>query len=467
MRFWRQNKSKRTFVIGLDCASPQLIFQQFAEELPTLNTLMRGGQWGILRSSIPCITIPAWSSMLSGRDPGVLGIYGFRNRIGYNYTDLSTADSTVVHEKRVWDYLSAADKQSVVVGVPQTYPVRPLNGHLISCFLTPGISSAFAYPAIFKQEILQKAPRYVFDVKGFRTANKVDLLQRIYDMTDVQYRLIEALVTEKPWDFFMHVNIGVDRIHHGFWRYHDPKHRLHEADSPFRHAIRDYYKFVDAHLGRIIEKADDATIIIVSDHGVKRMDGAICINEWLWQQGWLVLKSPPKEGCITPFSDLDIDWEKTRAWSSGGYYARIFFNVADREPFGVIATDDLSAVKNEMRAQLANITDPNGRYLPVTIYEPTQIYQAVNGYPPDFIVYFGDLHWRAVGGVGYGRHYTFENDTGPDDANHAEEGLYILYDPHTRATGQSVERQLMDIAPTILHRLGQAVPPQMQGQIII
>ncbi len=467
MRFWRHNRPKRVLTLGLDCASPDLVFEQFKDALPTLSALMRGGQWGTLRSSIPCITVPAWASMLSSRDPGVLGVYGFRNRAAYDYGDFAVADSRAIHEKRVWDYLGAEDKQSVLIGVPQTYPVQPINGHLVSCFLTPNTGSAFAYPAIFKQEVLQHAPHYLFDVAGFRTADKANLLQRIYDLTAVQYQLVETLITQKPWDFFMHVNIGVDRMHHGFWRYHDPQHRLHEADSPFRHAIRDYYQFVDAQLARIIEKADDATIIIVSDHGAKRMDGAICINEWLWQNGWLVIKNPPPEGVIRPFSELEIDWERTRAWSVGGYYARIFLNIAGREPCGIIAPQAVPAVIAELKAQLACIPDHKGDILPVASYEPVQIYQQVNGHPPDLIVYLGDLHWRAVGGIGYGRHYTFENDTGPDDANHAEEGLYILYEPQAKALGQGPEYQLMDIAPTILQRLGQKIPPLLQGSVIL
>jgi predicted AlkP superfamily phosphohydrolase/phosphomutase len=71
---------RRLFVFGLDCAAPELVFERWRDDLPTLSRLMRQGYWGRLRSCIPAITVPAWSVMLSSRDPGVLGIYGFRNR---------------------------------------------------------------------------------------------------------------------------------------------------------------------------------------------------------------------------------------------------------------------------------------------------------------------------------------------------------------------------------------------------
>ena len=42
---------------------------------------------------------------------------------------------------------------------------------------------------------------------------------------------------EKPWDFFMFVEMGVDRIHHGLWAHHDVTHRKHDPNSPFVNAI--------------------------------------------------------------------------------------------------------------------------------------------------------------------------------------------------------------------------------------
>lgn len=464
-RFLQGRKtSQRVLILGLDCASPQLVFEQFREELPTLHHLMKGGSWGILKSSIPCITVPAWASMTSSRDPGVLGIYGFRNRADSSYDALTTADARAVEEKRLWDYLGEAGKQSLVLNVPQTFPVQPIKGHMVSCFLTPNTGAQFAYPAIFKQEVLKHFPNYSFDVRDFRNVERAELYQGILDLTNTQYSLLEYALKNKEWDFAMHVNIGVDRIHHAFWRYHDPQHRLHEPESPFRHAIRDYYKLVDNWLGRILPLAEDAAILVVSDHGAKRMDGAIAINEWLWQNGWLALKENP-DG-LTKFDPALIDWSKTRAWSTGGYYGRIFLNVEGREAEGTIPQANYEAVRDELAACIEAIPDENGQALNTQVFKPEAIYQQVKGNAPDLMVYFGDLHWRCVGGFGYGRHTTFENDTGPDDANHAEEGLFILHQSNKAGQGQIEAHQLMDVAPTVLALMGLPIPKTMQGKII-
>lgn len=460
-----KGKRSRVLVLGLDCASPDLIFNQFNADLPTFRRLMSMGTWGELESSIPCITVPAWSSMLSSRDPGVLGVYGFRNRADYSYRELGVANGEAIKVKRLWDYLP--DKTSVILNVPQTYPARPLNGAMVTDFLTPNLDSNFTYPVALKTEVRRVVPDYAFDVKDFRTEDKARLLRDLYDMTDKQMTLVKHLLRSRDWDLFMHVNIGVDRVHHGFWRYHDPAHRLYAPGSPFENAIRDYYQRMDSFAADLLDLVDEDTLIlIVSDHGVTRMDGGICVNEWLWRTGWLTLKTPPPEGSITRFDDADIDWSRTRAWASGGYYGRVFLNVAGREPLGVIPPSAYESVRDELAAALRAIPGDHGQPLNHHVYKPADIYQQVNGIAPDLMVYFGDLHWRAVGSFGHGRHFTLENDTGADDANHAPMGMFILVDPRQRGRGSVGGHQLMDIAPTLLSRMGVKPPPEMQGKLI-
>lgn len=463
---FKRRKPQRVLFIGLDCASPSLVFDEFRADLPVLNGLAAQGVSGVLDSCVPCITVPAWASMMSSRDPGVLGFYGFRNRADHTYANMTVANSTSVQEPRTWDYTSAAGKNTVVMGVPQTYPVRPVNGHLVSCFLTPGTESAFTYPAIFKQEILNQAPRYPFDVKGFRTEDKDWLYGQIVDLVETQFRVVKHTMQHKPWDFLMHVNMGIDRVHHGFWRYHDPQHRLHEPGSRYRHVIRELYKMVDQLVGELLALVDDdVTVIVASDHGIKRMDGGICINEWLWRTGWMALKTDPVPGSPMRFEDAEIDWSRTRAWASGGYYGRIFLNVAGREPHGVIPRESYATVRDALAEAIKDIPDTAGNALNTQVYKPEDIYAQVNGIAPDLIVYFGDLHWRSVGSFGHDGLHTLDNDTGPDDANHAQEGLYIICQPGKR--GARVENhQLMDIAPTVLTQLGLSIPGEMQGNVI-
>ena len=149
---------RRVFVVGLDCAPPEFVFEAWRDELPNLNRLMSQGAFGKLQSCMPCITVPAWSVMTSSKDPGQLGIYGFRNRADRSYDKMSIANGSAVKEDRVWDILSRAGKHVNVVGVPGTYPVRPVNGNLVSCFLAPSTRSNYTHPASLKDEIARWVP---------------------------------------------------------------------------------------------------------------------------------------------------------------------------------------------------------------------------------------------------------------------------------------------------------------------
>lgn len=454
--------ASRALVVGLDCAAPQLVFDRWLDELPTLRGLTERGSWGVLRSCDPPITVPAWSVMTSSRNPGALGFYGFRNRKDHSYDALAFADSRSVGVPRVWDLLSARGRPVIVLGVPQTYPVSQVNGAMVSCFLTPDTNRQYTYPAGLKQEIEGLVGEYMLDVPNFRTEDKARVLRDIETMTERRFRVAEHLLETRPWDLFFMVEMGTDRVHHAFWRYADPEHRLYEPGNELETAMVDYYRGVDEKLGRLLRFADeDTAVLVVSDHGAKRIDGGICVNEWLRSEGYLTLREEPTEPTrLTP--DM-IDWSRTVAWGEGGYYCRLFLNVAGREPEGVVAEGDYERVRSELKEKLEALGDEQGRPIGTVAHRPEELYPERNGVVPDLMVYFGDLYWRSNGQVGTDAVHVFENDTGPDDANHAHEGLYVLAAEGVEA-GRSKERSILDVAPTLLTLLGEPVPPEMEGR---
>jgi ATP sulfurylase len=461
----RADRQRKVVVIGLDCATPQLVFDQWRDRLPNLSKLMDGGTFGELESTIPPITVPAWMSMMTSKDPGRLGHYGFRNRADYSYDKMRIANSSAVTDDTVWDILSRAGRKVVLLGVPQTYPVKPTNGCIITSFLTPSIRSQYTYPADLKAEIEALVGEYMLDVENFRTEEKDDLLRQIYEMTEKRFKVARYLLKEKEWDFFMMVEMGVDRIHHAFWKYFDPEHSKYEAGSPYQNVIEDYYKYLDGEIGEILDMLDDDTVVlVVSDHGARPMEGGICINEWLRQEGYLALKEEPAG--IVPLEKVEVDWDRTKAWGAGGYYGRLFLNVQGREPQGVIPPHEYERVRQEIVDKLSQITDENGANIGTVSHKPHDAYSEVRNVAPDLMVYFGNLAWRSVGSMGHGRIHTRENDIGPDDANHAQHGIFIMYDPRQHGRGSVEDLQLMDVAPTVLDVLGLPIPADMQGKRI-
>jgi len=453
---------RRVLVIGLDCAPPELVFDAFKPELPNLARLIDGGVWGPLESAIPAITVPAWMTGYTSKDPGQLGIYGFRNRADHSYTKLQMATADLVTEPTAWDVLGLAGKRSVVVAVPPSFPPKPIRGSQVGCFLTPSTDSQYTYPPTLKDEIRKLVGEYLVDVPNFRSHDKEAIVRSCREMTEKRFEVVRHLVQNRTWDLFSFVEIGVDRMHHGFWKDHDTAHPRHDPSSPFVDAIRDYYKLIDEQVGSVLELVGPETaVLVVSDHGVKTMDGGICVNEWLIREGLMALASNPSE--VTAFGKLDVDWDKTTAWGDGGYYARIFMNVKGREPNGTIEAADYDRARDDLAARLRAIPGPNGEDLGTRVFKPEEIYREVRNVAPDLLVYFGDLRWRSIGSVGHGSIHTFENDTGPDDANHAQHGIFMMQDGSGR-TGRLDDLKLLDLAPTILDILDQPVPEDMLGR---
>lgn len=456
----------RLLIIGLDCMEPSLVFDQWRQDLPNLDRLMREGSYGRMESSIPAITVPAWSCMMTGRDPGELGIYGFRNRRDRTYNSMGISDGSAVKFPRLWDYLGEAGWKVVALSVPGTTPPYAVNGSLVSCFLTRSMEVPFTHPPELADQIRTWMPDFMMDVPNFRSDEKACILENLFTLCDQRFTLAEKLIDRDAPDFLMLVDMGVDRIHHAFWKPMDPRHPQYEPDSEFANAIHDYYVHVDQRVGELLARCDEETVVlVVSDHGAQPLMGGICVNEWLIATGYLTLKETPTEPL--PLDEVEVDWNQTKAWGAGGYYGRIFLNVKGREPQGTISMAEYEKTRDELAEKFGQLTTPTGELLPVKVFKPQQIYQKVRGVAPDLIVYFDDLAWRSVGSVGLNTFYTVENDTGPDDANHAPFGLMIFHDPKAPKGGQVLEgAQLYDILPTVLKRYGLSLPDGLRGKAL-
>jgi len=445
---------ERVFVIGLDSAPPELLFNEFLDDLPNIRKILEKSLYGPMKSCIPAITIPAWMCMATGKTPGELGLYGFRHRKNNSYKDIWIAHSLMVKEKAIWDYLGEKGHKSVLVGVPPSYPPKKVNGWLISCFITPDSSVNYTHPAELKSEVESVVGDYVFDVV-FRKEDRDRVIEEVWEMTKKRFEVIRYLMQEKDWKYFQFVEIGLDRIHHAFWKYFDKEHHLHEPNSKYKNVIRDYYRLLDREIGKTLELIDDDTAVaIVSDHGIKRMKGAFAVNQWLIDEGLLKVKNKEVlESGVVRFEQLDVDWSKTVAWAWGGYYSRVFLNVKGREPNGIIKPSEYETVREEVADAIKSIRGPDGEKWNTRVYYPEEIYPVASGDKPDMMVYFDDLYWRAAGTLGHPSNYLPENDTGPDDAVHSEYGVFALHLPGMEEK-RVVEISIYDFAPTILKLLG-------------
>ena len=456
----------RVAVIGLDCGTPQLLFRDLLDDIPNIRKLMEGGMHGELASITPPITVPAWACAMTGKTPGQLGIYGFRNRKDHTYDALSIATSDAVKEPAVWDLLGHKGLKSLLIGVPPSYPPKAVEGWRVGCFLTPPSNKGYTYPAELQAEIEEELGgpgEYIFDIPNFREQGMELVLDQVFKMTERRFRVARRLVKTKPWDYFMLVEMGPDRLHHVFWQYFDPRHPQYEPGNRFETAFQDYYRFLDREVGSLLEVLpEDAVTIVMSDHGARPMMGGVCFNDWLMKEGYLALSEPPSG--VMPVAEASIDWSRTVAWGDGGYYGRLFLNVKGREPNGIVEPERYEGVRDELIAGLEAMPGPDGELLGTKVFRPQDVYPDVRGIAPDLIVYFGDLDWRSVGSIGNPSVYTYENDTGPDGANHDRTGVFAMSNLPGQPMGKVDGLSLVDVGPTVLSLYGIEAPGGAVGR---
>lgn len=447
---------KKVFMFGIDGASPELIFDKWLEELPTIKYLMERGCYARLNSSIPPSTILSWTSMLSGKDPSEFDVFSYTYLDEKGNKQLTSSNNLKV--ERIWEIISKEDKKSIVLNVPLTYPIREFSGFGTGGFLTPNLSEKSAYPKELLEIIKGTFPNYCFDVSvglaSYKNLGKEEMIKKIYEMTEVQIEVLKFLLQNKEWDFAMWVCIGTDRLQHTMWSYIDENHIKFKGETEFKNTIKDYYKYLDKKLSEILEIiGEEVTTILVSDHGFNKMDGRVNLNDWFRKEGYLVLKkeleAPEK------FDSKNVDWSKTKAHAVGAYFGRVFFNKKSRGPEGILDEVEVAGLQEEIIGKLKYFEKPDKEKMDMKFFKPQDIYkgQYIEN-SPDLYIYFDNLIWGINNDVGNKGLFSETTLIGSDDGGHAPQGIFLMSGKEVESKGELEEVGVLDIMPTALSKLG-------------
>jgi predicted AlkP superfamily phosphohydrolase/phosphomutase len=457
---------ERVFVLGLDAFAPQLCFEKFREEMPNLSGLCEKSVWGTLNSTVPPLSCTAWVSFARGKNPGHSGFHGFASRKGFAYNRFFVANSTIIEKDRVWDILGKQGKKCIVINVPVTYPPYDVNGIMVSGFLTPNEDREYCCPREAKDEINRIAGGYVIDVRGFKKKPKETVFKELVGMEEKRFRVAKEFIKTKEWDFFIFVTTGTDRVHHAFWADMDEKHPDHKKGTPFKEAIKKYYRFIDEKIGEIagLLGKNDA-LLIMSDHGARGMHGFVNVNEWLIREGYLKMLHYPKEPTL--FDEAKIDWGNTKAFCTGNYVGRIFINLRGREPMGTVDKSEYHSLREEIREKLLLLRGESGRKMSNRVFRREEIYSGKHlEMHPDLIVYFDDLRFGANQMIGLKGLFSHNADKGRNAANHYSKGMFLLHSASLKPK-RMPEINLIDLMPTVLRLLGVKIPGDVEGKPIV
>ena len=492
----------RSVIFGIDGLTFRVISPLIEKGvLPNFKKLRDEGCEAILESKYPPLTPPAWTSLSTGLKPANHGVFDFW-RYDEQHEPGKPRKAHVLTRRRggkaIWNILSEYGKQVLVVNVPATYPPEPVNGIMISGYMTPGTSVDFTYPTAFKEELFSVAPNYQIDLETnayerLKTMGKVDpLADAILAMSEQRVKLMLHMLKEKPWDFCYLAFIGADRLQHPLW----------EEVSALHPRMNEYFIMMDDALGQVLDMLEpDDNLFLVSDHGFGGHSTYFDINEYLYSKGLLKLgeafeanrrKSsratqfrqivtrlglrsiarkvkrslktvgmwvPPnfEAGLDRPVLD-DVDWDKTLAYvpSFSGFpsgYADIFLS-PDIDP----------AVVADIVADLKSKKDPkNGQPLIDEIFT-TEVYGSGPYAPrePHLLLLPGDgITFR----VELGNEKLWEN-LGKAFGSHHKDGVLYAYGGSFKRGFKAPNAQIYDLVPTLLRGMNLPFPCEFDGRVL-
>jgi predicted AlkP superfamily phosphohydrolase/phosphomutase len=502
----------RVLAIGLDGGTFALL-EPLARGgvMPRLAGLMEQGAWGVLRSTVPPVTAPAWTSFLTGKNPGKHGIYQFfslnplsADSLGMGHRSYLAIPGIVVNSGRIpgdklWTIVDRAGLSQVTINIPMAWPPERVNGVMVTGMLTPPGSNRMTWPP----ELAGELGDYEVDLdpkeKDFGGDNR-RFLARVGQLLEGRLALSRRLMRERPWDFFMTVFTESDRLQHRFWDVLDPRgrDRLTAERRELLPLLEGLYRRMDDAIGELVDAAGTSThVILLSDHGfgpaptdlvdLRVLTTLVGLDEgqpgrpasgtasWWWR--W----RPTKGRVYRRLGFLPESWLRRaegiwRRRRIRGQEAVLFkmhenvggvwINVRDGEG-RILDFSRRAAAMDRLRDRLAAV-EWGGRRIVEKVASREELYhgKCLDGAPDLVFVLRDDLGILEPDQAPPRGELVVEAaaDRPRKKGTHRMEGMVLLAGPGVNP-GVTGEAAIEDTAAVILHLLGLPVPADMDGRV--
>jgi len=447
----KDEKPPRAVVLAID-GTPYSLLRQLMEEgaMPTYQRLTGDGTFTRMYSTQPTVSSVAWTSFMCGKDPGGTNIFGFTDLFPNSY-QLDIPDSTRIKSKLIWEHLTDLGKRSVTMGVPISYPTRPIDGVMVGCFLSPKLEKAVHPPEYLE---LLKRLDYRLDTDAWLA--REDLAKFWLELNVVFDRRRETMLhfmDHERWDVLMVHFMETDRMMHFMID------QFVKGEEPWAGRFREFFGRVDELIGAIemrLKEGDE--LVILSDHGFTPLKYEVYPNRVLYEEGLLKFRSWP------PKSIMDIA-EGSRAFIMDP--GRLYVNVQGKFPMGTVPPESRARVADEVAELLVEkLVDPEtGERMVANVHRRDELYSGPHVERGPDIVLEPKWGYDLKGAVNK------ESLTGRT----ALCGMHTYEDAHLYVrsrqlgmpgSGPEGAPAIQDVAPTIMAMLGLPVPGEMTGKVL-
>jgi predicted AlkP superfamily phosphohydrolase/phosphomutase len=505
------DRHKKVILLGLDGATYDVLLPWIEEGImPNLKKLLETASWGDLESTIPATTPPAWSSAVTGKNPGKHGIFDFRESF---FLDRSRplVSSKSLKTMKIWHILNSLGKTAGIMNVPITYPPEKVDGFMISGAMTPSSDSPYMYPPELKQKLISAIGDYIpnIDIPKYDVEILEDAM-RFFDDIQYSYRKREEaffyLLDEYKPDFAMPVFILPDRIGHLFWKYLFPESTFYNSPNgpAIREKIFESFRLMDGIFEKLMKRLDRNTVLfLMSDHGFGYTKKWINVNRFLMDEGYLALKQAEswkksvfftimkwndsplvksivpnklqstirgkiRAGRSTFKTDVDstIDWSKTRAFFASIPCQGVYINV-EKDGGGVVKQGrEYDLLRTEIKEKLQKMEDPEtGKPVMDNVFYREELYRGpYTDMAPDII--FIAQQYAYLGRQLFGSKTWIETSENLPNGFHRHNGIFAAVGDHIKKNFKVEKAHIMDIMPTVLYTMGIPIPDDIDGKVL-
>ena len=489
-------------VIGLDGATFDVIGPLVEQgKLPHLGRLMAEGNHGPLQSIIPPVTAPAWSVLATGKDPGQLGVFDFLNRHDLDSFTLYPVRSADIAGQTFWDILGTTGKSVGILGYPMLVPAYPVNGWMVA-----GVGASrlhdFVHPRDLKEELDRVTGGYEITI-SYRVpkykGNLPLLVENMRQLVDKRIVALDHLLATRPVDVLVVVFAMSDVASHALWKYWETNSQTATPDPSFQ-ALREGYTSVwqalDRAVGHVLQHlAPGGNALILSDHGFGPSHGVFHINEWLQHAGYLV-----RQVSATRWTNRMRDWlfhttrpllhsvyrkmlgsaahqflrasvlreidlidSRALALENSDGCGAIYVNREYARARGLDEDDFVRNTSLQLRDDLLAWGQANN--LQMQVYLGRELYSGDKICLAPEIMLVVENHRCSVS-------YRLDQPIYADRPHHPMKSGTHRMDGILIATGPKIRRgrlqgaRLHDIAPTLLHLAGAAIPKSIDGRVL-
>jgi predicted AlkP superfamily phosphohydrolase/phosphomutase len=478
-----------TLLIGLDGAT-FTVLDSYMERgvMPALAELSARGTRAVLRSIMPPLTPPAWTSLVTGKHPGQHGIFDFFQKEEPGSIYFSFASSQEVRSATIWTLASEQERRVISLNFPLMFPAPPVNGAVVPGGMMP-----------WRQLRLGCHPPGLFDrlksLPGFNPREMLDMELEIKaidgcpedehaEFVELHIRreqrwaeVMRYLMQSEPADLMAVMFDGVDKLQHLCWRFIDPACRPAQPTTWEQQMIElceSYFRSLDGLIAGIVELAGpEATVVLASDHGFGPTQDVFHVNSWLEQNGYLAWAAEDRANGRSEtdvgFAEMTrhvhaLDWSRTLAYAATPSSQGI--NIVDRLPGSEdpMPEDVRAKLAGDIATALRDVRRPADEH--PLVEEVWTREQAFSGpfqeLGPDLSLVLADGGTISI--------LPSETETivarrPQPRGHHRWEGIFLAAGPGIRAGASVEELSIVDVAPMLLHQLGLPVPEDMSGSV--